>query len=84
MDSEEKPVRSDVQAVHLVQPVSVHQESHQPDPCAEDVYIMHDSVQCCFQKTEFGEMHSAHILFSPPSAFLTNLWGLKDRVGGFL
>lgn len=46
VDSEEKPVRSDVQAAHLVQAVPVHQQGHQPDPGAEHVHVVDDPVHC--------------------------------------
>jgi hypothetical protein len=54
MHAEEKAVGSDVQAAHLVQPVGVHQKSHQAHARAQHVHVVHDSIHRCFGKTGFG------------------------------
>lgn len=49
MNSEEGSVRSDIQATHLVQSITVYQEGDPADSIPQAFQVINNSIHCCLK-----------------------------------
>lgn len=49
MNSEEGSIRSDIQVIHLVQSITVHQQGDALDSIPQALQVINNPIHCCFK-----------------------------------